>query len=229
MTFIRLGVSFFILCLIGCANFEEDHYFRAGSDEASGKENYVRVRVKGSAQLSTARYIAGYYDERAVDLFFNEIKVNQNDANAVAPIFDDKDMPPGNDNAGTVRVDDPNGTFVMILSTNANSVANTIGNFAASNAAAAAITNIINKDAMEESLESEADIAAKKINLQASQQELEALLARIETKATANQAFDTDYMRLVNALARALGATDDLPDADAAKAWFEGRKFGVIK
>ena len=66
-----------VLAIAGCGtSFRENHYFSSASDNPSreGKTNYFRVTVDGWAAFSAARYVSGYYDERAIDLFFNEVK-----------------------------------------------------------------------------------------------------------------------------------------------------------
>src|SRR4051812_49182226 len=57
----------------GCASFHEEHYFQT-ADKSGTPLNFFRVRVDGNAGLTRLRYLSGYYDERAVDLYFNEVK-----------------------------------------------------------------------------------------------------------------------------------------------------------
>src|SRR6266404_2610957 len=60
----------------GCATaFKESHYYQSVNPKTNKVTNYYRLTVKGYAAMSSARYVSGYYDERAVDLYFNEVKV----------------------------------------------------------------------------------------------------------------------------------------------------------
>ena len=66
------------LVLAGCAQFGEQHYSDA-FDEATGEVvSFYRLEVSGHARLSSARYLSGICDERALDLFFNDIRTGQN-------------------------------------------------------------------------------------------------------------------------------------------------------
>jgi len=120
-----------MMLVFGCANIREDHYFKSYSKNAGVATNYFRLTVKANADLSSARYIAGYYDERAVDLFFNEIKsaAGTNQTNP-SKLFMDNQESPGSDEVLKPLDPQQQGAFVMIFSTNAEAVANTIGNFA---------------------------------------------------------------------------------------------------
>ena len=137
-----------ILCTAGCAvTFKEDHYFQQ-QNKAGDVTNYYRLQVSGYGALSSARYVSGFYDERAVDLFFNELKVEQTGTSTDKTLFKDAQKNPGSDE--TIKPLDPgaHGAFVMILSTNASSVARTIGQFSENQIVADAITNLMNRDAL---------------------------------------------------------------------------------
>src|SRR4051794_298126 len=62
------------ISLAGCASvFDEKHFFKSKAVDAQGQPvNYYRVEVKGTTMLSSSRYISGYFDESAVDRYFNE-------------------------------------------------------------------------------------------------------------------------------------------------------------
>src|SRR5438132_3275792 len=77
LSWIRWNLAILVLAVFvsGCVTtFHEDHYFQSASSRSGHATNYFRLQVDGWAAFSSARYISGYYDERAVDLFFNEIK-----------------------------------------------------------------------------------------------------------------------------------------------------------
>jgi hypothetical protein len=56
--------------------FKEHHYHKS-IDRHGNVSNYYRLTVNGYAAMSSARYISGYHGERAVDVFFDELKVKQ--------------------------------------------------------------------------------------------------------------------------------------------------------
>jgi hypothetical protein len=140
------GAVLFLAALGGCsATFHEKHHFATVDTETGEVQNIFRVTVNGDASMTNARYVAGFYDERAVDLFFNEIQsrpLTDADRNSGAPpIFRQVDCS-GMDEAACKAKQDQilrmipvgadlgrTGTFVMILSTNADAIANTIGSF----------------------------------------------------------------------------------------------------
>ena len=64
------------LAVGGCATtFQESHYFSSdGSGGAPADRNYYRLLVKGGTAISSSRYVSGYFDSAAVDVYFNEIK-----------------------------------------------------------------------------------------------------------------------------------------------------------
>ncbi|MCI4645330.1 MAG: hypothetical protein MRY64_11140 [Hyphomonadaceae bacterium] len=91
-------LSLGFLCLSACvANIDEIHYFATQTtptpENPSGIVNIFRVEIDATAAFSNVRYIAGEYDERAVDLFINETKATNYSAQvdlsmpATAPIF----------------------------------------------------------------------------------------------------------------------------------------------
>src|SRR4029078_1016132 len=84
-----------------CATLEETHYFASVDPQTDRTINIFRLRVKGDAGLTNARYLAGYYDERAVDLFFNEVKASDlsSDAKYGASSFFKTDLCAASDTA----------------------------------------------------------------------------------------------------------------------------------
>src|SRR5690348_14797035 len=70
---LMLLVITFVSCG-GCASgFEETHYFRSKTRDARGiPVNYFRLQVTGGTMLSSSRYVSGYFDEAALDTYFNE-------------------------------------------------------------------------------------------------------------------------------------------------------------
>lgn len=149
----------------GCASqFSETHYFRSKKDPA----NYYKLRVHGGTFLASSRYISGYFDEDAVNNYFNEMSQPANGqlipapstasapgtgagggANAVAAA-PGQDKPDDDDDAGIKPVgaagNYDNRILVMILSSNSDEIATQIGAFAQNRATSATLGRIINRD-----------------------------------------------------------------------------------
>ncbi|MEO1097581.1 MAG: hypothetical protein AAFX57_07485 [Bacteroidota bacterium] len=122
---------FLIVTLFSCQSSRELHYFKQG-------DNYYRLRINQAAIFSSSRYMAGYYDERAVDNYFGEI--SRPDSAKVA-------------NAKLETVTDAeiskHKKLILLLSTNADVVADQISNFAQNEETLELIARLANKDKVE--------------------------------------------------------------------------------
>lgn len=225
-----IGLLLSISCqLIGCANFHEVHYFKS-LDGDHKPLNYFRLTVKGNAGLSSGRYVASCFDERAVDLFFNELKAPEHTFRPI--LTNPKDGTP----PVSVELDsckEP-GKFVMILSTNADSVANTIGAFAESNINAQALTNILNRDSVIEAKRLTTNADATTQHLAAVSAELESLFAKVPTtdpttgKSPPSQVAAEDaLLRVLNTIGRVLGAPP-FADFDEADKWIVRNRSAAL-
>lgn len=96
----------FIVILTACQSAKELHYFRSGG-------NYYRLKINETSFASKARYLSGYFDDKAVDKYFSEM--SQPDSGKFFEWV-------GNEPRGT--------QLVMILSTNSTTIAEQIGNLA---------------------------------------------------------------------------------------------------
>ncbi len=135
------------LLLSGCAGqFNEVHLLATVNPETNETDNIFRVTVKGDVSFTNARYLAGFFDERAVESFFNETKAQTLDYSKLSgtgvPVFfplvpcadpttDEcktktqaatKLVPLGSKASGE-------GVFVLLLSTNPDAIASTINSF----------------------------------------------------------------------------------------------------
>ncbi len=215
---IHLLAVFFAVALIGgCAKISEKHYFTSVSADGGQSTNYFRLTVEGSAQFSSARYVAGYYDERAVDLFFNELKTVDT---SNRELFSDTLKSPGSNEV--IKPLDPSkrGAFVMIHSTNASDVANTIGNFADSNVAADALTNLLNQSDIAAARESDALLTVRKTQAVAVAGQVEQLLNLVPRPGTPAERKNA-YLRVLNAIASGSGSPQDFKSFTEAKTWLK--------
>jgi len=207
----------------GCATaFKENHYYQSISPKTRKVTNYYRLTVKGYAAMSSARYVSGYYDERAVDLYFNEVKVaesSEKDTSSQTLFSSDLKDPGTSDVIKPLSPDTQHGAFVMILSTNAASVSRAIGQFAENQVVADAITNLANRDALLRSTSATVERAA---SADATADELSRLIAQLPSSDTPGVA-ETQHalLRLANSLATALaGHPVAFATLDEAATWF---------
>ena len=208
--------------LAGCAaGVKEKHFFASFKETAPGVREpvqFYRLTVQGDANFSNARYLSGFFDERAVSLFFNELKSPAN-----SKLFDDAVKLPGAPDGTKLEALSPtpdNGAFVMILSTNADAIANAIGSFAESQVVSDALTRILNKDRFLAKAQSDASLSVQKV-------EAVALIARLDAETTAAATSRTgvdatvSYVRALSALAQSLGYTGpEFGGIPAAQEWF---------
>lgn len=212
----RVGVSLGLMT--GCAQFGERHYFGAFDRSTGEVVNFYRLDVSGKARFSSARYLSGAYDERALDLFFNEMRTSEGSKSMV---FVEGQMEPGTETV--IKGLSPNsdrGAFVLILSTNADAVANTIGSFAESQVVARAIANLISAGRTEAKRRSDANIAILKSTGAALETQLATQLVEAG-KATTAVASERAYRRMLITLARGLGHDETFSSFDDARRWFQ--------
>ena len=224
------GILFVVALLApACTSFSEDHFFGVPQSSLGGtgvaKENYFRVRVKGRAALSSARYVSGYYDERAVDLFFNEVKASSGAQPDVRPLFVNDQKNPGTDqNIKPLDPDEAHGVFVMIFSTNAKVIADVIGQFAENQVVADAITNLVNRDTVRRLQGADPQPIFEREQAKAVAAELERLMGMVPTAPAApKDATLRAYLRVFNLIARAQGRDETYDNfAEAAEAFGSG-------
>lgn len=223
-----------IALLAGCGvRMNERHYFAAAVDPSTNEiSNVYRLSVSGSAGMANARYIAGYYDERAVDLFFNEVKASDlstTPGSSVAPGFFNTTC------SGTTAeacreererrlsmvpaggADGSHGAFVLLLSTNADAIATTIGQFAENEANLRAAMFLATRDTQEDA----AIRAATAPLIRQSRGHTQAELSTLVTTAT-NSDTETAWLAVLRATASSLAPTSPPTFAtmDEARAWF---------
>lgn len=220
-TLISLLILTCSLAVSGCATrFKEHHHYQSLNPKGE-VTNYYRLTVSGYAAMSSARYISGYYDERAVDLFFDELKVKQTSENeSPRTLFKDNQKDPGSQDV--IRPLSPSkehGTFVMILSTNASSVSQTIGQFAENQVVADAMTNLANRDAL---LRASSGSVVRLARANATADELAGLIGQLPSGATPSRSeSEVALLRVANSIATGLSTRPVSFDSlDAAAEWF---------
>lgn len=130
---------FFLTFVIlnSCQVVREVHYFRSG-------DNYYRLAVSARAFASKSRYIAGYFDENAVDNYFSEL-TKKDTVNYFYKSANGK----GEKDSKSLEIN-PNSKLVMILSTNSDAVSDQIGNLAQNDQTLEILARLANKDKINE-------------------------------------------------------------------------------
>lgn len=214
-----------VMLVTSCASIEEQHYFRSQGEQP----NYFRLSVKGSSELSSSRYIAGYYDERAIDLFFNELKIiSPSGTPDTRKLFEDGITAPGTDER-LQPLGPEDGTFLMIMSTNADAVVDAIGQFAESNAVAEAIANIANKPRIEAVSSAKASLSADQARYTAIAAEIDSLFALVDSEAVDQEAAKAAYLRILSAISRAVNSGQSFTSFEHARTWLQAFQSGRTK
>jgi len=217
-----------ILGIAGCATqFGEDHYFQSLQVDPitnqSTPTNYYRLRVSGYAAFCGARYVSGYYDERAVDLFFNEIKLQPTGKDDTRILFSENLK--STNSQEVIKPLTPNeqhGAFVMVLSTNASAVTNAIGQYAQNQIVADAVTNLANQDVIRRFQGSEPAPKFKKDRAQAFAAQIERLFTLVPDDVNADKGqIERSLLRILNAIDRAMGNDVPITKLSEAEKWLK--------
>jgi hypothetical protein len=111
----------------------------------------------------------------------------------------------------------------MILSTNADAVAATIGSFAESGVAAEAITNLVNQSRIREARRTDAMLTVQQNRAIAAAGQINELFNQVP--ADGNKAVTEEaYLRVLNALGAALGARQHFESIGEAENWFRAAR-----
>lgn len=200
------------LC-IGCASsFSEKHYFK--SVDAQGTPiNYYRLNVKGSTFLASSRYLSGYFDEKALDEYFSEMKQPEK------ALFEETVSSAG----GNVKPlsDELDGKkLLLLLSSNSDAIAEQIGQFANNQEIMADLTRLIYRDRIREALSARTAAALQEVRGKA--------LADIGQRVIAEMPDNTDaavvkanILFYLNRLAAEFGNTAPFKSFEDARTWLE--------
>lgn len=136
---------FLIVFFVGatsCSSIKETHYFKdkmtTDNNATDIVPNYYKVDIKGGTFLSSSRYISGYFDQSAINLYFNEFTQPEN-----GQLF-------GSEPSKSTFVNEEGKELVLILSTNAKAVSDQIGTIAKNQVVLNSAAAIIQKDKVNE-------------------------------------------------------------------------------
>jgi hypothetical protein len=230
----------------GCSSINEKHYFGTipdtGSDDPSELVNIFRLTVTGNTAFANVRYLAGRYDERAVELFLNEVKsrdYKESDGTNHGPdvIFNlrcstqDKTetevdeckqsykealkVVPLKPNTADSGLD----SFVIIMSSNADAIAETIGAFSENTSVIQSLNYLINRDTFEAEKTIEATMPFMIAEKTATLNSLSASFNSLTTQQ--NKSTETE-LAILQSIAIALKpeSSTSFTNIDEAKQWF---------
>jgi hypothetical protein len=216
------------IALTGCSTaVSENHYFAAFRDKHGDDREAVqfyRLSVDGNSQFANTRYLTGYFDERAVSLFFNELKSPSNQK-----LFDEAMTLPGSGGTKITPLSPAadNGAFVLIMSTNADAIANTIGSFAESQVVADSLTRLLNRDRFLAKTQSDAKLSINKAEATSLVAQLSAH-TQAATAAATSELAAASYRRALTAMAQSLGYSGpEFSSLEKARDWFALEAFSA--
>lgn len=197
-----------ILSLMSCQTGKELHYFKESG-------NFYRLKVTEGAFLSSSRFLSGYFDEKAVESFFDEIKRTDSTASLKSHAINIDLKCPSNEK----------GKLVMILSTQSDMVAANIGAIARSEMTFELIARLANKDLInenEELSESIEDVAqSKQYVIEIGSRTIMGISSPTEFRN--RKTVENALLDFVNETALRMGAARRFTNLNEAEIWFAGK------
>jgi hypothetical protein len=177
-----LYFSLLVAVASSCTTFNETHYFKdkIGAEEGQTKNkvsNYYRVKIKGYSFFSSSRYVSGYFNQDAINLYFNEIKQPEN-----AKLFNT----PKDCEGKPVLTNEDGNELVLVLSTNAKAITEQIGNIAKNQTILNSIAQITQKEKINESLAVKSELGIADLDIQNFILNTDLYLKDIESKSEKN-------------------------------------------
>ena len=186
-----------------CTTFQEHHFFK--DEMKSDFPNYYKVAIKGHTRfMSKTRYYSGYFPSDAIDIYFNEFSQPR----------DGKLL----DSTRFQSLTNGNKQLVMILSSNADDIANQIGNVTQTKNTLNAVMSLTNGSASRDLLTQQSLLETGKDENKLLIEVGESLLADIDTKSPARAR--ADILQYINVLAASLGHSEPFRTINDARAWF---------
>ena len=207
---IGTGIVCCFLLTTSCTTFREHHYFKDELDDDFS--NYYRVKVSGHTRfMSKTRYYSGYFPSSAIDVYFNEFTQSRD-----GRLLDSTQI-------RSLSGANHGKQLVMILSSNADDIANQIGNVTQTRNTLNAVMSLTNGDALQVFLTQQSQLETAKADARILVEVGESLLGGIETKPPLQARMAV--LQYINVLASSLGHPESFKSFDAAKAWFDQGSF----
>lgn len=167
-----------IIMLSSCSTFYETHYFKDKVGLESGQQsnkvsNYYRVKIKGYSFLSSSRYVSGYFNQEAINLYFNEIKQASS-----AKLFNTKET----NGAKSLLTNEDGDELVLVFSTNAKAITDQVGNIAKNQTILNSIAQLTQGEKIKEALTIKTELGQTGFEIQNFILNTDLYLNNIETK-----------------------------------------------
>jgi|GEM_PF-1498318 hypothetical protein len=195
----KLIAALACVLLAACQTGHEVHYFKSGN-------NYYRLRIDEKSFASKARYMSGFYDDKAVDRYFGEMSqpVEKDTTYASSVRFyttDPKDHTPDQ-----LRIDS-NKKLVLILSTNSNAISEQIGAFAENDRILGSIMRLSQREKIQENTVATSAIADIKKRNQAVTALGDSFITTLRDSASVNEVKTSLKIFLLNIKAQSPAAS----------------------
>ena len=220
-----------VITLSGCGTtFRETHFFKEESSPGQ-IANYYRLVVSGQTNLSSARYISGYFDEDIVNQYFNEI--GQPDKARLTPVGQSsKSTDTKGDAASTAVKNSAQGikdpALVLLLSSNSDDIANQLGALAQSQEFTASLAGLIAAPRFKAAADAESRLRIDQSRGCMVATLGDQLVTGLPDKPTPQEA-EARLLEFVNQLASGLGAPESFKTMDDAAAWLRENRARLHK
>ena len=222
---------FAVITFYGCGStFRETHFFK--EESSSGQiANYYRLVVSGQTNLSSARYISGYFDEDIVNQYFNEI--GQPDKGRLTPVGQSSKSSETKDDAtstvvknSALGIKEP--ALVLLLSSNSDDIANQLGALAQSQEFTASLAGLIAAPRFKAAADAESRLRIDQSRGSMVAALGDQLVMGLPDKPTPQEA-EARLLEFVNQLASDLGAPESFRVMDDAAAWLRDNRARLHK
>lgn len=189
-----IGILLVMHFLSSCSSFNEVHYFKdkvglKPGEETNKVSNYYRVKICGYSFLSSSRYVSGYFNQNAINLYFNEFTQPENGELINTEVKND---------VKSLVVDEDGNELVLVFSTNAKAISTQIGNIAKNEVILNSVAQITQKDKIMEAAQLKYQIKDVKQDIDFFILNNELYLKEIETKGATE--IKNDIRNLLNTL-----------------------------
>ena len=205
----------------GCSSsFSEKHYFKS-ADAQGNPINYFRVSVSGNTFLSSSRYLSGYFDEKAVDSYFDQI------AQPDKALFKDQASADGG-NVQPLNGNLKNRKLVLLLSSNSDAISQQIGQFANNQAIMADLTRLVYRDNIKEAREAQTSSELQQARGKALADIGTAIITGLDENTDESTAV-TNLLFYANRLASEFGNMTSFKTLDEAKTWLDYNRTHIME
>ncbi|MBK7806313.1 MAG: hypothetical protein IPJ51_08445 [Saprospiraceae bacterium] len=196
---------YFLLLIIfftSCQSGRELHYFKSG-------ENYYRLKIDECTFMTSSRYLSGYFDEGAVDAYFDEIYRPKKDGVETGGFQ--------HLNTGGTLSTPGNSKLLILLSTKSEDVSNIVGQIAGSEMTLETIARLANKDLIKKNNTLDYEIDVQNAQNEIFKSYIETIMSTTDTTN-----YEENALKYLNLLALKQGGTsNNFDNSTEALNWFK--------